>query len=406
MECLGNWGYRMISRYFDVVRATDTPDNYLSVGYDVDVIEYKHETIKSDKPSKLVSLEKGDILVGTVKQQVALFVGDFEAYAQQGWKVLRLKDGVDIDVIGVFAFMNTQRFNYLLRGAYRGESASNLIIGEFTGIELEIKYINPSVTKDFMLQIKLRKLVERRTFLIKELKKGMMQRMFVQKVTKLKDKIFNKNWSDIPELRFPGYTDAWVKCELSKLAKFSKGRGFSKSDLVNTGYPIILYGRLYTNYETTISVVTDTFISDDLNSIKSEIGDVIVPGSGETAEDISRASNVDISGIVLGGDLNIIKPNNQILDSTFLAITISNGSQQKELTKRAQGKSVVHLHNSDLEKILVYLPTKGEQIKIGKFFTKLDQAIAVNERELNKLKELKKCYLQKSLCRKERHCTI
>ena len=201
----------------------------------------------------------------------------------------------------------------------------------------------------------------------------------------------NKN---VPRLRFPGYTDAWVKCELSKLAKFSKGRGFSKSDLVNTGYPIILYGRLYTNYETTISVVTDTFISDDLNSIKSEIGDVIVPGSGETAEDISRASNVDISGIVLGGDLNIIKPNNQILDSTFLAITISNGSQQKELTKRAQGKSVVHLHNSDLEKILVYLPTKGEQIKIGKFFTKLDQAIAVNERELNKLKELKKSYLK------------
>ena len=169
----------MISKYFDVVRATDTPDNYLSVGYDVDVIEHKRETIKSDKPSKLVSLEKGDILVGTVKQQVALFVGDFEAYAQQGWKVLRLKDGADIDVIGVFAFMNTQRFNCLLRGAYRGESASNLIIGEFTGIELKIKDINPSVTKDFMLQIRLRKLIERRIYLIKELKKGMLQRMFV-----------------------------------------------------------------------------------------------------------------------------------------------------------------------------------------------------------------------------------
>jgi hypothetical protein len=108
-----------------------------------------------------------------------LFVGDFEAYAQQGWKVLRLKDEVDIDVIGVFAFMNTQRFNYLLRGAYRGESAGNLIIREFTGIELKIKDINPSVTKDFMLQIRLRKLIERRTYLIKELKKGMVQKMFV-----------------------------------------------------------------------------------------------------------------------------------------------------------------------------------------------------------------------------------
>ncbi|PCS04355.1 type I restriction endonuclease subunit S [Lactococcus chungangensis CAU 28 = DSM 22330] len=186
-----------------------------------------------------------------------------------------------------------------------------------------------------------------------------------------------------------------MKYELSELAKFSKGRGYSKSDLVKAGYPIILYGRLYTNYETTISTVTDTFVSADLNSIKSEIGDVIVPGSGETAEDISRASTIDISGIILGGDLNIIKPDKQVLDSIFLAITISNGSQQRELTKRAQGKSVVHLHNSDLERILVYLPSKNEQTKIGNFFTKLDKVITVNERELNKLKNLKKSYLEK-----------
>ena len=207
------------------------------------------------------------------------------------------------------------------------------------------------------------------------------------------EKMFPKNGSNIPELRFSGYTDAWVKYELSELAKFSKGRGYSKSDLVKAGYPIILYGRLYTNYETTISTVTDTFVSADLNSIKSEIGDVIVPGSGETAEDISRASTIDISGIILGGDLNIIKPDKQVLDSIFLAITISNGSQQRELTKRAQGKSVVHLHNSDLERILVYLPSKNEQTKIGNFFTKLDKVITVNERELKKLKELKKSYL-------------
>lgn len=175
-----------------------------------------------------------------------------------------------------------------------------------------------------------------------------------------------------------------MKYELSELAKFSKGRGYSKRDLVKAGYPIILYGRLYTNYETTISTVTDTFVSADLNSIKSEIGDVIVPGSGETAEDISRASTIDISGIILGGDLNIIKPDKQVLDSIFLAITISNGSQQRELTKRAQGKSVVHLHNSDLERILVYLPSKNEQTKIGNFFTKLDKVITVNEHKQNK----------------------
>ena len=169
----------MISKYFDVARATDTPDKYLSVGYDVDVIEHKRETIKSDKPSKLVSLEKGDILVGTVKQQVALFVGDFEAYAQQGWKVLRLKDGADIDVIGLFVFMNTVEFTRQLRNAYQGESVNNLIPSELVKLDVDLRGSRGQMTKDFMLQIKLRKLIERRTFLIKELKKGMMQRMFV-----------------------------------------------------------------------------------------------------------------------------------------------------------------------------------------------------------------------------------
>jgi hypothetical protein len=169
----------MISKYFNVVSATDTPDNYLSVGYDVDVIEYKHETIQSDKPSKLVSLEKGDILVGTVNQQVALFVGDFEVYAQQGWKVLRLKDGSDIDVVGVFAFMNTVEFARQLRNAYQGETVNNLMVGELLKLNLRLNAIDDNTTKGFMLQIRLRKLLERRTYLIKDLKKGMMQRMFV-----------------------------------------------------------------------------------------------------------------------------------------------------------------------------------------------------------------------------------
>lgn len=169
----------MISKYFNVVSATDTPDSYLSVGYDVDVVEYKHETIQSDKPSKLVSLEKGDILVGTVKQQVALFVGDFEAYAQQGWKVLRLKDGIDIDVVGVFAFMNTIEFARQLKNAYQGESVNNLIPSELVKLDVDLRGSRGQTTKDFMLQIRLRKLMERRTYLIKELKKGMLQRMFV-----------------------------------------------------------------------------------------------------------------------------------------------------------------------------------------------------------------------------------
>lgn len=199
----------------------------------------------------------------------------------------------------------------------------------------------------------------------------------------------------VPNLRFKGFTNDWVQRNLSDLATFSKGKGYSKSDLVSDGFPAILYGRMYTNYESQIDDISDTFVADATDAVLSQTGDVIVPGSGETPEDIARASNVNVSGIVLGGDINIIRPDTEKMDSTFLALTISNGQQQTELIKRAQGKSVVHLHNSDLKKVNVVAPSKDEQSVISSLFTQLDNLIAANQRKLDLLKEQKKGYLQK-----------
>ena len=197
----------------------------------------------------------------------------------------------------------------------------------------------------------------------------------------------------VPELRFKGFTDEWEDCKLGELASFSKGNGYTKNDLVEFGDPIILYGRLYTKYETVIEKV-DTFVNKKDKSIISEGSEVIVPASGESSEDISRASVVGKSGLILGGDLNIIKPVNYI-DSIFLALTISNGSQRQEMSKRAQGKSVVHLHNSDLKQVNLLYPKLEEQQKIGTFFKQLDCAIALHQHKLDLLKEQKKGYLQK-----------
>ncbi|MCT4453988.1 restriction endonuclease subunit S [Lactococcus cremoris] len=222
---------------------------------------------------------------------------------------------------------------------------------------------------------------QRKIDLLKEQKKGYLQKMFP------------KNGAKVPELRFAGFADDWEDRKLGELASFSKGNGYTKNDLVEFGDPIILYGRLYTKYETVIEKV-DTFVNKKDKSIISEGSEVIVPASGESSEDISRASVVGKSGIILGGDLNIIKPVNYI-DSIFLALTISNGSQQKEMSKRAQGKSVVHLHNSDLKQVNILYPKLEEQQKIGSFFKQLDNTIVLHQRKLDFLKEQKKGFLQK-----------
>ncbi|CAB1275302.1 MULTISPECIES: restriction endonuclease subunit S [Veillonella] len=209
----------------------------------------------------------------------------------------------------------------------------------------------------------------------------------------LLQKLFPRNGSQIPGVRFKGFTDAWEQRKLGDIATFSKGNGYSKSDLAPSGDPIILYGRLYTNYETTIRNV-DTFVELKDKSVISQGDEVIVPASGETVEDISRASVVKDQGVIIGGDLNVIKVNH-LLDPTFLALTISNGEQQKELSKRAQGKSVVHLHNSDLQEVNLTFPLLNEQKEISTLFEKMDSIITLHQRKLERLQEVKKGLLQK-----------
>ena len=196
-----------------------------------------------------------------------------------------------------------------------------------------------------------------------------------------------------PNIRFKGFAEDWEQRKLGDMVTFSKGTGYSKSDLQGEGTPIILYGRLYTKYETVISDV-DTFAEEKPNSMLSKGREVIVPASGETAEDISVASVVEKEGVLLGGDLNIITPPEN-LDSAFLALSISNGKPHNDMAKMAQGKSVVHLHNSDLAKIDLPYPSYDEQYKISSSFIALDNLITLHQRKCDSLKQVKKYMLQK-----------
>ena len=207
-------------------------------------------------------------------------------------------------------------------------------------------------------------------------------------------KMFPKAGQTVPEIRLDGFEGEWKVQSLKELARFSKGNGYTKSDLVNSGNEIILYGQLYTNYQTVISMVNTFVLETREKSVISKGGEVVVPASGESAEDISRASVIEKSGVIIGGDLNIIYPDENKVDSIFLALTISNGSQQKELIKRAQGKSVVHLRNNDLEKVVLHYPSMEEQRAIGLYFSNLDNLINSYQEKISQLETLKKKLLQ------------
>lgn len=139
-----------------------------------------------------------------------------------------------------------------------------------------------------------------------------------------------------PEIRFEGFTDPWGQRKLGELCTISKGHGYSKADIRDAGTPLILYGRLYAQYESRIEDV-DTFAVEQEGSLLSKGNEVIVPASGETAEDIAVASSVRRSGIIFGGDLNVVTPASK-LDPDYTALAITYSKAHDDLAKRAQGK--------------------------------------------------------------------
>lgn len=172
---------------------------------------------------------------------------------------------------------------------------------------------------------------------------------------------------------------SWEQRKLGELCAFSKGHGYSKANIRDVGTPLILYGRLYTQYESRIEDV-DTFTVEQDGTLLSKGNEVIVPASGETAEDIAVASSVRRSGIILGGDLNVITPVCN-LDPDYTALAITYSKAHDDLAKRAQGKSVVHVHGNDIAEVEISYPSESEQRCISSIVLDLDSLITLHQRE-------------------------
>lgn len=192
---------------------------------------------------------------------------------------------------------------------------------------------------------------------------------------------------NVPHLRFPEFTDEWKKEQLGDIADFSKGAGISKEQLSEKGEPCILYGELYTKYKSEViyDIISKTDI-DSTKSVRSQANDVIIPSSGETAEDIATARCVLKNNILLGGDLNIIRLHKH--SGSFMSYQL-NGKRKYDIAKVAQGVSVVHLYAEHLKGVNTYNPCMEEQEKIARLLSLLDERIATQNKIIEDLKKLK-----------------
>lgn len=200
-----------------------------------------------------------------------------------------------------------------------------------------------------------------------------------------------------PKLRFKADDGSqfpdWEEKTIDELGTFTKGAPLSKADISECGSPLILYGELYTTYKEVaynIQRKTQAVVDEKYYSC---VGDVIIPTSGESAEDISTATCVMTPGVVLGGDLNIFRSN--ILDGRIMSYILNHQAKWK-IAAIAQGKSIVHIQAKQLSNIHVKYPvSKAEQQKIAEFLSTIDTVIEKQKETVSSWEERKKGVMQK-----------
>ena len=127
----------------------------------------------------------------------------------------------------------------------------------------------------------------------------------------------------------------------------------------------------------------------------SRVEDVIIPTSGETPDEIATATCIMVSNVILAGDLNIYR--NSTIDGRFISYII-NHVINGDISRIAQGKSVVHIKASELAKLRINYPSRQEQNKIIDFLMLLNRKIAKQQSLINALKTYKRGVIDKFFC--------
>ena len=220
---------------------------------------------------------------------------------------------------------------------------------------------------------------QRKLAKLKKLKQGYLQ------------KLFPKDGSKFPQLRFAGFADAWEQRKLGAITEsFSGGTPTAgKAEYYGGEIPFIRSGEISSDS-------TELFITDaGLNNSSAKmvgIGDILYALYGATSGETSISRiNGAINQAILA-----IRPTQG--DDSYMIVQWLKKQKETIISTYLQGGQG-NLSGSIVKDLLITLPkNKDEQANVGSFFKQLDNLITLHQRKLEKLQELKKGYLQKMFC--------
>ncbi len=214
---------------------------------------------------------------------------------------------------------------------------------------------------------------QRKIDLLKEQKKGYLQKMFP------------KNGAKVPELRFAGFADDWEERKLGELGSVAMNKRIFKDQTSEIGdIPFFKIG--------TFGGEADAYISRKLYEEYKQkypypkVGDILISASGSIGRTVVYQGEEEYFQ-----DSNIVWLNHdERLNNRFLKQFYSIVTWQG-----LEGSTIKRLYNKNILETKISIPTPNEQEKIGLFFEKIDDTIDLHQFKLDLLKEQKKGFLQK-----------
>ena len=352
--------------------------------------------------------------VNSGKDYKHLEIGDIPVYGTGGYMLSVNEALSEVDAIGIGRKGTIDKPQYLKAPFWTVDTLfylvpleeyscsllyhlSNLIpwkkFDESTGVpslsKSTIDGIQVNIPKDKKEQDRISKLFDRINNLI-TLHQRKLENLKLKKKALLQ-KLFPKNGEQFPELRFPGFTDAWEQRKLGEIGVWSKGTGGNK-EIINfdrRGIKFIHYADLYKANEFFEKV--EGWVDDESIGTIVPSNSILFPMSDVTPKGLARTTSCKLEGVKAGGDV-LINTIDDTSDSDYISLYINRFSDR--ILPLVTGTSVKHINAKSLGELPVLIPTLLEQRKIISILKKHTILITLHQRKLEHLQLQKKALLQ------------
>ena len=409
-----SWEQRKLSEYLEVSNQKNTDDTFtkqdvLSVSGDfgiVNQIEFQGRSFAGASISNYGIVNTGDV-VYTKSPLNSNPYGIIKAnkgnpgIVSTLYAVYHPKSNVDSSFVQTYFEQHARMNNYMHPLVNKGAKNDMKVSSENA---LKGYVIFPDIAEQrqiVALFVKLDTLItlhQREYDKIVQVKKSMLEKMFPKNGSNVPEirfegftdawekksmleKMFPKNGSNVPEIRFEGFTDAWEQRKLGEMGSTFTGlSGKTKDDFGHGDARFVTYMNVFTNPVSDPSRIEAVEIDHSQNAV--QFGDVFFTTSSETPEEVGMSSvwleNTD--SIYLNSFCFGYRPTEKI-DPHYMAYMLRSESVRKKIVYLAQGISRYNISKTGVMQIEVPLPDTAEQRLVGKYFSNLDNLITLHQRE-------------------------